>query len=130
MNTFLLYFLLQLDSLNRLFLTMSIVIGFFIAVFVVVYLASSEDRDDNLSSASLQFLTMKKIWVGFAVFTILTIIMPSTKNAVIVYALPKIMSNQHVQQIPSNFVNIIDLKMKGWLKTIEKDLIDKGVKDK
>jgi len=58
---------------------------------------------------------IKKIAVLLILCTIFSVTIPTTKEAAVIYLLPKVIKNEQCQQIPSNFVKFLNLKMEKWL---------------
>ena len=58
----------------------------------------------------------------------LAVLTPSTKEAIAIWALPKIVNNEQAQQIPENFAKLINDKLQEWMKDV--DLIKDKIEDK
>ena len=47
--------------------------------------------------------------------TIFSITIPTTKEAAVIYLLPKVVNNEQCQQIPINFTKLLNTKMETWI---------------
>lgn len=67
-----------------------------------------------------------KAWVPFLFipvflfFVSLSILIPTTKEAVAIYCLPIIINNEAVQEIPNNTATFINEQLKSWIDGVKK----------
>lgn len=64
----------------------------------------------------------RKIWallIGGIICVVLTCFVPTTKEAVAIWALPKIANNETVQEIPDNFAKLVNKKLQEWMKDVD-----------
>ena len=57
----------------------------------------------------------KTILVGFILSLMVAVFIPSTKEYVAIYLIPKIVNNEQVQQIPEKAMNILNSKLNEWI---------------
>lgn len=102
MNYFLLYFILRLDVLSKASTMLAVVAGVVFAITLLVVAINYNDEDAKSAT---------KPWViSFGIASIiallLTVMIPSTKQAAVIYCLPKIVNNEQVQKIPDNLLRL------------------------
>lgn len=79
------------------------------------------ERDDDNKEKKKTVKTIKRL-VAVAISGLLVcVIIPSTKEAAVIYLLPKIANNEQVQKMPENFVKLLNTKMEAWIEDFEKD---------
>lgn len=112
MSPWTVYWITRLDSMSVLFtvifLTLLIVGG------VVLLVGTIETDGQWIKVPGLRKFAI----IGVSIFLFAglgSMLLPSTKEAIAIYALPKIVNNEQVQQIPENAVNLINEQMKAWL---------------
>jgi hypothetical protein len=118
---FLTYLVLRLDYLSSV--TFAIAIAFAI-ITILLAINQKNEGDFNLNTPWL-----KAAGVIFCIFMAFNVIIPTTKQAAIVYCLPKIVNNEQVQKIPDNLLKLtnswIDEALSKTKKAIPKNqLID------
>jgi hypothetical protein len=57
----------------------------------------------------------KTILVGFILSLMVAVFIPSTKEYVAIYLIPKIVNNEQVQQIPEKAMTILNSKLNEWI---------------
>ena len=123
MSMWFVYFLIKLDSLGNLFTATTIFIGLVLFVSGIVWVWCSEQPTTAGEEKTRKFVEkhiMKKFYaILFVFFLTLTTLLPTTKQAIVIYALPKIANNEQVKELPSNAVKLINEKMKQWLEEME-----------
>lgn len=62
-----------------------------------------------------------KLAVVSAIVLFLMAFIPSTKEMVAIMALPKIVNNEYVQQIPNDTAEFVHKQLQEWIKGITKD---------
>lgn len=107
------YWFTRLDSLIGLciffivvFATMLIVMG----IFAVI-----EDRWEKVKKSFMICAATMTFFIILATF------LPSTKEAVAIYILPKIVNNEQIQKLPDNALQLMNTKMEEWIKDMTKE---------
>lgn len=117
MTEFDVWLLMMLDPFRNFMLVTSIIsIVFFL--FMGLYQAIEKDE--------YKFLLIHKKKLTLVLFWILlSNIIPSTKQAVAIILIPKIINNEKVQEIPVKLLNIVDKKLTSLLS---EEVIEKKIK--
>jgi MFS family permease len=115
MSPWTVYWITRLDNIHVA--AICILVPLVIIGGVTATIASVE-RD--LGWLSDKFWRKVFLWgVSVLIFLSLCIaLVPTTKEAIAIYALPKIVNNEKVQQIPENAVYLINRQMEAWLKDL------------
>jgi len=107
------YWITRLDGIygaSLAFMVVSGVVIIFTSIFAVPVWA---DDDDDLKPVIIRLF---KIFVPMLIFfTCAAILVPTTKEAVAIYALPAISRNDDMQEIPANTAKLINEKLKEWI---------------
>lgn len=92
---------------------------------------SWDKKGDGTPSVSYQtdserIVTWGKILKGYCpvlavVFMFIAIFLPSTKQAAIIYVLPKIANNEQVQQIPQKLLDVANKQLDEWIGDFKKE---------
>jgi len=116
MDAWTIYWITRLTGIKLLFgipgITLLIVAGVGFGLFMFAYFF--EDDDDVLPALNISTVGLV---VGFFMFTTFLFI-PTTKEAVAIYALPKIANNEQVQEIGSNGMEYINEQLKAWIDDV------------
>jgi len=112
------YFFTRLDSFNSLIKNL-IFISFLSIIGLIIFFFLEQDsyvdgEIKNIYSPKI-IVWIKKIAVLLILCTIFSVTIPTTKEAAVIYLLPKVIKNEQCQQIPTNFVKFLNLKMEKWL---------------
>jgi hypothetical protein len=59
---------------------------------------------------------IKKLWAITAIFGMLTAMTPTTKQAAVIWLLPKVVNNEQVQAIPHKALRLLNKQMDEWLE--------------
>jgi len=115
------YWITRLDSIVFVCAAIAI-IGVAVACFV--WMMGMDDWDGEAGKI------VKKIYkiIIVSVSTALTIgsFVPSTKDAVAIYMIPKIVNNEQIQKLPDNAIKFLNQKMEQWIN----DMTEIKKKDK
>ena len=111
-----LFFILMLDNVNVFFTTMFFIALFsfiFLIIWTIVYHSDNistgyENSEGELKTYSILQRSCKISCVIFFVCLFLMSFIPSTKQAAIIYVVPKIINNKQVQALPPKLLNIVD----------------------
>jgi len=111
------YWITRLDGIKECFVPLVIIgvvgtICFFIGGAVNYF---SDDKPLGKKIWSFLFITIPVLLIGMASAALI----PSTKTAIAIYAIPKIANNESVQQIPVNFAKLINAKLQEWMVDVD-----------
>ena len=118
MDYLVLYFIIILDAISSTCNTTAIISGILFTLMGAVYIvnydkAVEDDRKVRIAIKPWMYL----LSIVFSITTFLAIIVPTTKQAAVIYCLPKIVNNEQVQEIPDKLLELSNT----WLdETIEK----------
>ena len=108
------YWITRLDYLHNTMETMftlSIIIAVLCTFVLLIW--SVCDEDPKIIKKYVRYPVM--VMVFAAVVSFLYCFFPSTKEAIAIYAVPKIVANEDVQQIPENAARFINTKLQEWV---------------
>ena len=101
MSGFELYLLLLLDNLNAFFIIFSILL-IVSAGIMALYAALEMEDVKHWKAAGI---------AGF-VFAFIAVLLPSTKDAVLIYVVPPVINSERAQEIPEKILDLVDV----WLE--------------
>lgn len=117
MSTWDVYWFVKLDDLCVFFTACFVVFIVLLVGLSLEWSLSELNGEENVPKI------LKKRWkvalIGLCIFVPLRIFTPTTKQAAVIYMLPKIVNNEQVQKIPANFVKVLNTKMEEWLGQFE-----------
>lgn len=93
----------------------------FLAVWIIVMIACAADymiREGNLENYIFNKY-IKKTLIVVILNIILLIFTPSSKTIVAMYLVPKITSNEDIQEIPANLSKLLNSKLKEWIDDLD-----------
>lgn len=102
------FWLLKLDVLCCVFVTIFIMGAALMVTNGSVYLEDRTIKKAKYLSMFFGFISL--VSISTAIF------MPSTKQAAIIYLLPRIANNEEVQKLPSNATKLLNAKLQDWVK--------------
>lgn len=115
MSYLFIYFLLMLDKIVMLFIlggTLSIIY----ALFSFGSWADNENtKEENESYAK----HMKRSVIYLTMFVVFATITPSTKDSIIIWLGPKLINNEHIQEIPDKALELLNEKIDIKLEEIK-----------
>ena len=109
-----LYFILMLDSINFLFGVAFLIPFMFIIVLGLIWLIDTGDTHDRMNLLFKNYY--KKTITYFVLIMVISTFIPSTKQAIAIYAVPKIVNNEGLQQIPDKVIEVINNRLDEILK--------------
>lgn len=127
MSYWFMYWFTRLDAINGVFEILTIfgaistLIGVAAVVFLSVYTTNKTVHDYDESMAALKIF--KKVLL-YAAIPLLIIgaagvtFVPTTKEAAVIYLVPKIVNNEELQKIPDNFLKLINKKMDSYFNDV------------
>jgi len=123
MNTWLIYFVILLDSIN---IGLIVLLAFYIGWFVLKKISISQDYDGFYQKERFkkeyenQCKKANKLLIPvFVLFTIATFL-PNTREAATIYIAPKIINNKQVKKMPDKLVTLANAWMDEKLKDIKR----------
>ena len=112
------YLFTRLESFNSLIRNLIVISILSIIGLIIFFFLEQDSYVDgeikNIYSSKI-IVWIKKIAVLLILCTIFSVTIPTTKEAAVIYLLPKVIKNEQCQQIPTNFVKFLNLKMEKWL---------------
>jgi heme/copper-type cytochrome/quinol oxidase subunit 2 len=113
MNLGLMIYLMDVvDNIDLLFFIIAVIFMLFVIILSVGLLA-----DDGL-----KWTEYKKIYtisfIAMCIFIVLVIIIPSSKTLAAMYLLPKMNSNEQIQEMPSKVLTIFNAKLDEWINNV------------
>ena len=114
MSPALVYLILKLDVLSGLFIFLSVMAAICVTATLIICITHAADNRGEWVDF-INYLKQCKIKLQIIIATILTlcaIAIPTTKDAALIYIIPKITQNKQVAQIPDKLVGIIDSYLK------------------
>lgn len=116
------YLFTRLDAIHVIAGAAIVMAAIGLLLFGIHYLFEDMwERDDDNKEKKKTVKTIKRL-VAVAISGLLVcVIIPSTKEAAVIYLLPKIANNEQVQKMPENFVKLLNTKMEAWIEDFEKD---------
>lgn len=119
MSGLMLYFIIKLSAIQELFILTTIGCGlYFIAILMIWLLAADPPRKQDVIDKCQNLLRKPLPYVLGIVFLLLSMATPTTKQAIVLWALPKIVANEDIKEIPANFAKLINDKVKEWLEEV------------
>ena len=107
------YWITRLDSVHGFF------IGLFAVSFVMMGMCGSFIMMEQLWNDEDIWPSIKKKYTIGIIIPLVAIFLatltPSTKEACVIYLIPKIANNEQVQKIPNNFAKLLNTKMEEWI---------------
>ena len=113
-----LYLLMKLDSLIELFIAMTIVFSILGVIFLA---ANAEELNDRKAKAFLR-RAMSSFILAILMF-VTALLIPSTKQAATIWLLPKVVNNEHVQNISHDTLKLVESEIH---KLLEKSVKAQG----
>ena len=117
-SPWMIYWITRLDSIQMM-------VGIFTGVLAVVgivggvicIIITAEEEWETYWPPFKKTLKMA-IFIAIPVLLIGTVV-PTTKEMIAIYAIPKIANNEDISQIPSNFAKLINEKLKEWMEDVD-----------
>lgn len=114
------YLFTRLDAVEGL-----CVFGFFTGLcasipLIFSYFAAEMHELEDDDKVKVRFIKwIKRSLALIAASVLIASIVPNTKEAAVIYLLPKIANNEQVQNVPENFVKLLNTKMEAWIADFE-----------
>jgi len=128
MSYWTMYWITRLDAISGLFVFFAVMAGIFLFAFLVMsiyHLSESEERYNN-DENRLAHIHKAKSWVKFAkisgvtlvVMSLIACLIPSTRSAIAIWAVPKVINNEQVQALPDNALKLVNAQLQEWFKDV------------
>lgn len=126
MSGFLLYLILLLDNLSVFLTTFAVILSVSFVISVVFYLihflmALAEDELDDFYECynKLYFKVCVILVIGLIIFWLLYIFVPDTKQAVIIYVLPKLAENENIKDIGNLSIDLLEQSVQYFIDKLK-----------
>jgi len=121
----LIYLLFMLDRVRAVLMASSALVGIVTALCFIVGLAEQYASEEvcQLSTETAKKLVRygKRLIPLFLFFLILSVSIPTTKQATVIWLAPKVVRNEHIQNVPDKSLELLDKKLESWLKDMKED---------
>ncbi|MFA5692891.1 MAG: hypothetical protein WC907_04675 [Acholeplasmataceae bacterium] len=117
-----LYLITRLDSINKVFQLLTVVSLMAIACIGTLLLFHKiEDRMEEVENIKcfLKYLKVSTMVLAFSVLCL--VLIPTTKEAIAIYVIPKIANNEQLQSISTGTLNIVENKFQEWINDLVKE---------
>lgn len=115
------YWLMRLDAVNGVCITIIALGGIALILPCIHYFVEDYfDEDDEHAGKKRTKRLIRSIVGAMCISGFIALFVPTTKEAAVIYLLPKIANNEQVQKIPENFVKVLNGKMEEWIAGFEK----------
>ncbi len=124
-TTFGMYLFTRLDSINDVLgLTFGISVVFLGVCTFFYFLLSLDSRDHDIRDG-LAGIIKSKLFIFILIFSgISGCLLPTSKQAAVIYLVPKLANNEQIKQLPDNAVNLLNKQLEAWIADF--DIKDKG----
>lgn len=115
MSHWFVYLIIILDSLN-FFVSLIAWVFFIIVAVLLIRLLRGISEDEKIKDKVKK--PIKYTTTLFFIFALIATFMPDTKQAAVIYLLPKITNSEtahEIEKVPSNFAKLLNRKMQEWL---------------
>ena len=109
------YWVSQLDTFIEVSTFIGIT-GFIVGViFILIYHGFIRDNSEDKTLKGM-YKFGKILMIPSVLFILIATILPSSKTAVAMWGVPKIVNNEDVREIPQNTAKLINEKLKSWME--------------
>lgn len=108
----------QLFLLNVIFnMSFPLIVGIVVSIFIIVIGTLGKFSEDDFCKYVAKFV--KPATITFVICIFLITIIPSKREALAIYIIPKIINNQQVHELPINALNYLNVFFKKELEELE-----------
>lgn len=109
------YWITRLDGFCAAFEILAFVCGILLAIAVIFFIFNRVEENEEHYKVTATCLGI--IVPVFLFFIFASVMTPNTKQAVAIYAIPKIANNEDMQEIPANTAKFLNEKLKDWIES-------------
>lgn len=109
------YLLTRIDNISILLMLPTIFSGVAALILTIMMCVAHVDEWTHENSYNKIKFWLKRSIIVFIMGLTLCSAMPSTKEVAAIYFLPKIVNNEHVQNLPGEAVKLLDTQFKKWI---------------
>lgn len=122
MSAWTLYLITRLDDISVV-----ISISFFLflisfvittVMFLVIKYSNEEDNNENFMSFYNK-VVKKKVLPWLIILSLFLCFIPSEKETIAIYVIPKIVNNEQIQDISEKTLNVLQYKLNEWIDDIK-----------
>ena len=124
MSSWFVYLLVKLDAIQAAFISLSALSLFYIImIFVITWERCPEEFELKDFVERFKRFKFSLIFSGLAFFfsTSVSIFMPDTKQACVIYLLPKIVNSEtmdNLEDLPANLTKFLNKKSQAWINGV------------
>lgn len=119
MNSWLVYFILSLNSFKLMLGLVTAFFGICIIAGCIAYLYGLDGEltyDGGTPITDVGKALVRKFLAPFIIISLIFCLCPTTKQITVIYLLPKIANNEHVQKIPTQALTVLSTKLTSWIE--------------
>jgi hypothetical protein len=108
------YFLVKLTAISQALIGLAVVTAALTLCFTIIYAVKWDVEGKEAVKGWLP--KMKKFVIATLVFGFIAVAVPNTKEAAVIWLLPKIVNNEQVQEVPNKALKLLNKRMDEWLE--------------
>jgi len=112
------FWILKLGVISGLFIIPGIILSIGTLSVILWYCLEEEGENNYTDIGKWKRKVISMLVVGFLLIGI-GLFIPSTKEMVTIIVAPKVLNNEDIQDIPTNFAKLVNEKMKELIGTVE-----------
>ncbi len=113
MSGFEIYLILQLDGFIKTLWLLTL------SLFMAALIFFGKSTENSVDKKTWVKRGIKSLWLALA-FSIVAVLIPSTKTAIAMLTVPSVLNNATAQKIPAKILNVIDKKLDSILNESNK----------
>lgn len=116
------YLITRLDVLNAFIIFtigLLLVTGAIYFIVKAVTIAETYDDDEKSNLQKTYTQNLSKFSMILILISFISVLLPSTKEAIAIYMVPKIVNNEQIQKLPDNTLKLFNTKLEQWIKEIK-----------
>jgi len=87
-------------------------------MFLVIKYSNEEDNNENFMSFYNK-VVKKKVLPWLIILSLFLCFIPSEKETIAIYVIPKIVNNEQIQDISEKTLNVLQYKLNEWIDDIK-----------
>ena len=108
------YLLVKLTSISVFFSVLSGTLGSGAFMGTIGYVITGDV--DGWKKVEKWKSPLKKLWIATLITGFLAAVTPTTKQAAVIWLLPKVVNNEQVQAVPEKALRLLNQQMDQWLE--------------